>query len=91
MWITGEGIQTVDLDDLTEWYQEELEYRKGCEDIGLMSEALYHIGCDYDLSHYLQWPMYDTEQENPFHGYFALWKVGLNIHFHARDRVVLVD
>ena len=71
--------------------QEELEYRKGCEDIGLMSEALYHIGCDYDLSHYLQWPMYDTEQENPFHGYFALWKMGLNIHFPARDRIVLVS
>ena len=90
-WITGEGIQTVDLDDLTEWCQEELEYQKGCEDIGLMSEALYHIGCDYDLSHYLQWPMYDTEQENPFHGYFALWKMGLNIHFPARDRIVLVS
>ena len=91
MWITGEGIQTVDLDDLTEWYQEDLQYRKGCEDIGLLSEALYHISCDYDLSHYLQWPMYDTEQENPFRGYFALWKMGLRIHFPARDRVVLVD
>jgi hypothetical protein len=90
VWITGEGIQTVDLDELTEWYQE-LEYREGCEDIELMSEALYHISCDYDLSHYLQWPMYDTEQENPFHGYFALWKMGLNIYFPARDRIVLVS
>ena len=80
----------MDLDELTEWYQE-LEYREGCEDIELMSEALYHISCDYDLSHYLQWPMYDTEQENPFHGYFALWKMGLNIHFPARDRIVLVS
>lgn len=89
-WIHGEGIHEVDLDELIEWYQE-LEHRKGCEDIRLMSEALYHISCDYSLSHYLQWPMYDTEQENPFHGYFALWKMGLNIHFPARDRVVLVD
>ena len=88
-WIHGSGVQEVDLDELTEWYQE-LEYRKGCEDIGLMSEALYHISCDYDLSHYLQWPMYDTQRENPFQGYFALWKMGLNIHFPARDRVVLV-
>lgn len=91
VWITGEGIQTVDLDDLTEWYQEDLQYRKGCEDIGLLSEALYHISCDYNLSYYLRWPMYNTERENPFRGYFDLWKMGLNIHFHARDRVVLVD
>ncbi|WP_251317226.1 hypothetical protein [Flintibacter muris] len=90
MWITGEGIQTVDLDELNEWYRE-LEYRKGCEDIGLLSEALYHISCDYDLSCCLQWPMYDTQRENPFHGYFDLWKLGLHIHFPARDRVVLVD
>lgn len=69
----------------------DLEYREGCEDIGLMSEALYHISCDYDLSYYLQWPMYNTKQENPFQGYFDLWKMGLNIHFPARDRVVLVD
>ena len=91
VWITGEGIQTVDLDELTEWYQEDLQYRKGCEDIDLMSEALYHISCDYDLSHYLQWPMYDTQRENPFHGYFDLWKMGLNIYFPARDRIVLVS
>ena len=91
VWITGEGIQTVDLDDLTEWYQEDLQYRKGCEDIGLLSEALYHISCDYDLSYYLQWPMLDTQRENPFRGYFDLWKLGLHIHFPARDRVVLVD
>ena len=89
-WIHGEGIQEVDLDELTEWYQE-LEYRKGCEDIDVMSEALYHISCDFNLSNYLQWPMYDTEQENPFRGYFELWKMGLIIYFPARDRVVLVD
>ena len=89
VWIHGEGIQTVDLDDLDEWYQE-LEYRKGCEEIRLLSEALYHISCDYNLSYYLQWPMLDTQQDNPFRGYFQLWKLGLHIHFPARDRAVLV-
>ena len=54
-----------------------------------MSEALYHISCDYNLSYYLQWPMFDTAQENPFLGYFDLWKLGLNIYFPARNRVVL--
>lgn len=89
-WIHGRVDEDAPDVDLREWCMD-LEYRKGCEDIGLMSEALYHISCDYDLSYYLQWPMYDTEQENPFQGYFALWKMGLNIHFPARDRVVLVD
>ena len=89
-WIHGEGLREVDLDDLTEWYQE-LEYRKGCEDMELMHEALYHISCDYNLSSYLQWSMFDTEQENPFPGYFRLWKLGLHIHFPERDRVVLVS
>ena len=83
----GEDVPDVDMGD---WCLD-LPYRKGCEDIGLMSEALYHINCDYDLSYYLQWPMFETEQENPFQGYFDLWKMGLNIHFPARNRVVLVD
>jgi len=69
----------------------DLPYRKGCGDINLMSEALYHINCDYNLSYCLQWPMLDTDRENPFQGYFELWKLGLNIHFPSRDRVVLVD
>lgn len=84
-----EVVREVDLDDLDEW-RIDLEYRKGYEDMRLMSEALYHINCDYKLSYYLQWSMYDTKQENPFRGYFQLWKLGLNIHFPARDRVVLV-
>jgi hypothetical protein len=33
--------------------------------------------------------MFDTAQENPFLGYFDLWKLGLNIYFPARNRVVL--
>lgn len=89
-WIHGRVDEDTPDADLGEWCMD-LEYREGCEDIGLMSEALYHISCDYDLSYYLQWPMYNTKQENPFQGYFDLWKMGLNIHFPARDRVVLVD
>lgn len=75
--------------DLRDWCGD-LPYWEGSEDIGLMSEALYHISCDYLLSYYLQWPMFNTEQENPFRAYFSLWKMGLNIHFPERGRVVLV-
>lgn len=48
------------------------------------------INCDYLLSDYLQWPMYDTKRENPFRPYFELWKMGLNIYFPERGRVVLI-
>lgn len=66
------------------------ESMKCYEDIELMTEALYHINCDYLLSDYLQWPMYDTKRENPFRPYFELWKMGLNIYFPERGRVVLI-
>jgi hypothetical protein len=89
-WINGEPVQEVDLDELLEWYQD-LRYRRGCEDISLLSEALYHISCDYNLSYCLRWPMFDTERENPFRGYFELWKLGLRVRFPARDRAVLVS
>ncbi|MCI8852796.1 MAG: hypothetical protein HFI32_04740 [Lachnospiraceae bacterium] len=88
-WIHGDLGEDVPDIDMGEWCLD-LPYRKGCQDIGLMSEALYHISCDYNLSYYLQWPMFDTEQENPFQGYFDLWKLGLNIHFPEKNRVVLV-
>jgi len=89
-WARGELGEDVPDVDLGDWCMD-LPYRKGCGDIGLMSEALYHINCDYNLSYCLQWPMFDTDLETPFRGYFELWKLGLNIHFPARDRVVLVD
>ncbi len=89
-WINGGPAQEVDLDELLEWYQD-LTYRRDCEDISLLSEALYHISCDFYLSYFLRWPMFDTERENPFRGYFALWKLGLHVHFPAQDRVVLVS
>lgn len=88
-WIRGEGLDMEVETDLRDWCGD-LPYREGCDDIGLMSEALYHINCDYLLSYYLQWPMFNTDQENPFRAYFNLWKMGLNIHFPERGRVVLV-
>ena len=82
----GEDVPDTDLGD---WYHD-LPYRKGCEDIHLMHEALYHTSCDYNLSYYLQWPMLETNQENPFLGYFELCKLGLQIYFPKRNRIVLV-
>lgn len=63
-WIYGEGLDMEVETDLRDW-SGELSYWEDSEDIGLMSEALYHINCDYLLSYYLQWPMFNTEQVNP--------------------------
>ena len=83
-----EKVQEIET-DLIDWCSDML-YKEGYEDIELMTEALYHINCDYLLSDYLQWPMYDTKRENPFRPYFELWKMGLNIYFPERGRVVLI-
>lgn len=88
-WGTEENAATEIEEDLRDWCCDMLP-KKGYEDIELMSEALYHISCDYLLSHYLQWSMYDTKQDNPFRPYFELWKMGLQIYFPERGRVVLV-
>ena len=85
--INGESTE-IEI-DLIDWCSDML-YKEGYEDIELMTEALYHINCDYLLSDYLQWPMYDTKRENPFRPYFELWKMGLNIYFPERGRVVLI-
>nr|WP_300680028.1 hypothetical protein [uncultured Acetatifactor sp.] len=89
-WATEENEATEIEEDLRDWCCY-MQHREGCGDIALMSEALYHISCDYLLSHYLQWSMYDTKQENPFRPYFELWKMGLQIYFPGRGRVVLVE
>ncbi|MCI8417130.1 MAG: hypothetical protein HFI33_06490 [Lachnospiraceae bacterium] len=89
-WCTGEGTDVDVENDLRDWCFD-MPYRKGYEDIALMSEALYHISCDYLLSYYLQWPMFDTKQENPFRPYFELWKMGLTVYILERGRVVLVS
>lgn len=89
-WCRGEGIDVEIESDLRDWCCD-MPYKENYEDIGLMSEALYHISCDYLLSYYLQWPMFDTKQENPFRSYFELWKMGLSIYFPERGKVVLVS
>ena len=53
------ALSLIHIFDLIDWCSDML-YKEGYEDIELMTEALYHINCDYLLSDYLQWPMYDT-------------------------------
>ena len=89
-WGTEENAVTEVEEYLREWCFD-MPYREGYEDIERMSEALYHISCDYLLSYHLQWAMFDTKQENPFRPYFELWKMGLRIYFPERGRVILIS
>ncbi len=88
-WSAEENTVTDVEEYLRDWCCD-IPYREKYKDIEWMSEALYHINCDYLLSYYLQWPMLDTKQENPFCPYFDLWKMGLTIYFLERERVVLI-
>ena len=90
LWVSGERTDIDVETDLRDWCYD-MPYKKSYKDIELMSEALYHISCDYLLSDYLQWSMYDTKWENPFRPYFELWKMGLKAYFPERGRVVLAE
>lgn len=77
-------------DDIGDWFMD-IEFQEECEDLWLFNEALYHISNDYFLSHYLQWSLIVPQPiENPFQGYFELWKMGFNIEFPEKDQVVLI-
>ncbi|MCI8423476.1 MAG: hypothetical protein HFF50_08090 [Lawsonibacter sp.] len=71
---------------------EELEYQGNCQELAdALSEALYHINNDYLLSCFLRWPLLKSPPvENPLQPYFELWKMGLEVEFPERDRVVLI-
>lgn len=91
-WIDGDYGPDGELyDSLGDWFQG-LKFVGDCQELGsLLSEPLYHISNDYNLSRYLQWPLVDTRRENPFRPYYDLWRMGLGIRFPARDRVVLME
>ena len=90
-WAHGQYCPGDDIyEDLEDWFSN-IEFQKGCEDLCLMDEALYHISNDYFLSYYLQWPLIVPQPiENPFRPYFELWKMGLNVEFPEKDQVVLI-
>ena len=77
-------------EDIADWFGD-IEFQKECEDLQFFDEALYHISNDYFLSHYLQWSLIVPQPiQNPFQGYFELWKMGLDIEFPEKDQVVLI-
>lgn len=77
-------------DAIGDWFMD-IELQEGYEDLWLFEETLYHINNDYFLSHYLQWSFIVPQPiENPFQGYFELWKMGVDIEFPEKDQVVLI-
>ncbi len=49
----------------------------------LLNEAFYSIARDYNIAHYLMWPLYrsGTEIDEPFKPYFELWMRGASPFF----------
>ncbi len=89
-WVHNLDIPEVEIGySLREWFAE-LPLLPECNDLScFLDEALYHINNDYLLSYYLQWPLTGRSDDNPFLPHFLLWKMGLEIHFPARNRVVV--
>lgn len=77
--------------DLYDWFMD-LDRKDGCEELKyILSEALYHINCDYLLSYSIQWSMVDMpKMENPFLPYYKLWCMGLDVRFVAKDKVIVL-
>jgi hypothetical protein len=57
----------------------------------LLDEGLYTIACDYQIRHFVLWPLYRqcTEIRDPFRRYFDLWKHGAGYRF-ASDGTIRV-
>ena len=57
----------------------------------LKEEAFYSIACDYNLAHYLLWPLYrdGTKIDEPFAPYFELWARGAKAIFEKPGRVTV--
>ncbi len=72
---------TVIYETLSDIVSEYTDYE---EAIGILAEAYYSIGCDYQLSYHLQWPRYGGLQaaEDPFAPYAELYKNGYQVVFH---------
>ena len=57
----------------------------------MLGEAFYSIACDYNIAHYLMWPLsqQSTDIEDPFAPYFDLWTHGAQAIFERPGRVAV--
>lgn len=72
------------------------DYFAACKiskEASLLTEALYTMANNYNLSHYVLWPMLqetlDKTLEDPYSKYFELWRRGVNPFFEDDHKCVL--
>jgi hypothetical protein len=67
-------------DTVTDWF---LELDPETSEALLLKEAFYSMTCDYQLSWYVLWPLYQgsTRIQDPFDPYFRLWIYGAVLRF----------
>lgn len=74
---------------IEEWYVQ-LEPDKEKNPIVLFNEAFYQIAADRNITRYISWPITGrADLEDPYKGYFDLWKLGYVMRVVAPDFVVL--
>ncbi len=83
-------IDECELHDLIgDWMRDELPDEDDCP-LVLFYEALYQIACDYNISHYILWPLLGIDNKNPFSAYIKLWKFGYTPRIVSDKLMVLV-
>ena len=59
----------------------------------LLKEALYTMACDYNLVHYVLWPIaqanFEQNHTDPYSPYFELWKRGVDFRFEDQQSAIL--
>lgn len=71
-------------DTITDWF---LGIEPVPSDALLLKEAFYSMTCDYQLSDYIMWPLYEDKSpiNDPFAPYYQLWIRGAALRFTGQD------
>lgn len=84
----------IDACELHDYIGDSIIYEMPDEEqnpIACFYEPLYQIDCDYDLAHYIIWPLLGKNNEdNPFTGYKLLWENGYKPFIVDKENIVIV-
>ncbi|MHC1684303.1 MAG: hypothetical protein AB6733_15310 [Clostridiaceae bacterium] len=58
----------------------------------LLKKPLYHMACNYDIVHYVLWPIYKNGSflEDPFKPFVELWKLGAILRFDIDNNILKI-
>jgi hypothetical protein len=75
-------------DTVTDWF---IDIEPVQSDALLLHEAFYSMACDYQLSQYIMWPLYQDKApvKDPFMPYYQLWKRGAELRFSGKESLTV--